>query len=58
MAMESRDWIMLAIGLGIGALVFSALGRQAIATGVGVTKTEAERLLRKIEKKAKERAKK
>lgn len=58
MAMESRDWIMLAIGLGIGALVFSELGRQTIKTGVGVTKTEAERLLRKIEKRAKERAKK
>ena len=55
--MDQRDWVMIGIGLGMGFLMFTAIGRDVIKTGAGVTKSEAERLLRKVEKKSKERAK-
>lgn len=56
--MTQRDWIMIGIGFGIGALVLTSLGRETIKTGVGVTKSEAKRLLKKIEKRSEARAKK
>lgn len=57
MVMDQRDWVMLGLGFGIGFFIFTSIGRSAIKTGVGVTKSEAERLLKKVEKKAKARAK-
>ena len=57
MAITSRDWWMLGIGFGVGFFIFTATGREAVKTGVGVTKSEAERLLKKVQKKAKVRAK-
>ena len=48
---------MIGIGFGIGFFVLTATGREAIKTGVGVTKSEAGRLLKKVEKRSKERAK-
>ena len=55
--MDKRDWVMLGIGFGVGFFIFTTIGRRAIKTGVGVTKSEAERLLKKVEKRAKERVK-
>ena len=55
--MAARDWWMLGIGFGIGFLVFTTVGREAIKTGVGVSKVEAERLLKKVKKKSAARAK-
>ena len=57
MALDKRDWWMLAIGLGIGFFVFSTLGKKTMLTAMGVGTSEATRLLNKIEKKSKERAK-
>jgi len=57
MAIERRDWIMMGIGLGVGFFIFSTLGRKTMLTAMGAGKAEAERLLSKIEKKAKARAK-
>ena len=57
MAIETRDLIFMGIGFGIGFLVLTSIGRQTITTGIGVTKAEAERLLKKVEKRSKERAK-
>ncbi len=57
MAMDSRDWLFMGLGFGIGFLILTSIGRRAIMTGIGVTKAETERLLSKIEKKAKARAK-
>ena len=56
--MDQRDWIMMGIGFGIGFFILTATGREAIKTGVGVSKGEAERLLKKVKKRTKERAKK
>ena len=55
--MDQRDWIMIGIGFGVGFFIFTAIGREAIKTGAGVSKSEAERLLRKVQKRAKARAK-
>ena len=55
--MVTRDWIMMGLGLTVGFFIFTAIGRDTIKTGVGVTKSEAERLLKKVEKRSKERAK-
>jgi len=57
MAIEKRDWIMLGIGFGVGFLVLTTIGRRTVMAGIGVTKAETERLLSKIEKKAKTRSK-
>ena len=57
MAIEKRDWIMMGIGFGIGFFIFTTLGRRTMLTTMGAGKAEAERLLSKIEKKAKVRAK-
>lgn len=57
MAMETRDLVMMGIGLGVGFFIFSAIGREAIKTGSGVTTSEARRLLKKVQKRAKEREK-
>ena len=54
MAMETRDWIMLAIGLGVGALVFSAIGKSLLTSAYKLTASE----VKKLERKARERAKK
>ena len=55
--MATRDWWMIGIGFGIGFLVLTTIGRRTVMAGIGVTKAETERLLSKIEKKAKARAK-
>jgi len=55
--MATRDFVMIGIGLTVGFFIFTAIGREAIKTGVGVSKSEAERLLKKVQKRAKERAK-
>ena len=57
MAIESRDWWIIGITATISFFIFSSIGREAVKTGVGVTKSEAQRLLKKVEKRAKERAK-
>ena len=57
MAIESRDWWIIGITATISFFLFSAIGREAVKTGIGVTKSEAERLLKKVEKRSKERAK-
>ena len=48
---------MMGIGFGIGFFIFTTLGRRTMLTTMGAGKAEAERLLSKIEKKAKVRAK-
>ena len=58
MALDKRDWIIIGVTFGISALVFTTLGRQFILTTMGVGRREATRILSKIEKKSKERAKK
>ncbi len=57
MALTQRDWVFMGIGLGVGFFIFTTTGREAVKTGVGVTKSEAERLLKKVKKRSKERAK-
>ena len=57
MAMETRDLVMMGIGLGVGFFIFTAIGQEAIKTGAGVTTSEARRLLKKVQKRAKEREK-
>ena len=57
MALTKRDWILMGVGFGIGFFIFSTLGRRTMLVGMGAGKAEAERLLSKIEKKAKARAK-
>ena len=57
MAIEKRDWIMMGIGFGVGFFIFSTLGRKTMLTAMGAGTAEANRLLGKIEKKAKARAK-
>ena len=56
--MATRDWVMIGIGLGVGFLLFSTLGKKAMLTAMGVAEREAEGLLSKIEAKSKERAEK
>lgn len=55
--MATRDWVMLGIGFGIGFIILTTIGRRTVMAGIGITKAETERLLSKIEKKAKARAK-
>lgn len=55
--MATRDWVMMGIGLGVGFFIFTAIGQEAIKTGAGVTKSEAQRLLKKVQKRAETRAK-
>lgn len=55
--MATRDLIMLGLGFGVGFMIFTSLGREALKTGVGVSKVEAERLLKKVQKRSKVRAK-
>ena len=55
--MATRDWWMLGIGFGVGFFMFTAIGREAVKTGVGVTRVEAERLLKKVKKKSAARSK-
>ncbi len=52
-----RDLIMVGIGLGVGFLIFTTIGRRTMMTAAGVGKAEVERVLAKVEKKAKARAK-
>ncbi len=54
MAIEKRDWIMLGIGLGVGFIVFSALGQSLLKSAYKLTESE----VKKLERKARERAKK
>ena len=55
--MDQRDWIMMGIGFGIGFFVLTTIGRKTMMTAAGMGKAEAERVLAKLEKKAKKRAK-
>jgi len=57
MALTSRDLWIAGITTGICFFIFTSIGREALKTGVGVSKAEAERLLKKVEKRSKERAK-
>ncbi len=57
MALAKRDWIMMGIGFGIGFFILTTIGRRTVMATIGVGKAETERLLSKIEKKAKVRAK-
>ena len=54
MALTSRDWWMLAIGLGVGALIFSVMGRSLLTSAYKLTASE----VKKLERKARERVKK
>lgn len=54
MAITSRDWWMLAIGLGVGALIFSVMGRSLLTSAYKLTASE----VKKLERKARERVKK
>lgn len=47
----------MGVGFGVGFLILTTIGRRTVMAGIGVTKAETERLLGKIEKKAKARAK-
>lgn len=51
----NRDLVMIGLGLGIGFLIFTTIGRRAVMTGMGLGKAEIERALGKLEKKAEER---
>jgi len=51
--MEQRDWIMLGIGVGIGFLIFSAIGQSLVKSAYKLTTAE----VKKLERKAKERVK-
>ena len=55
--MDQRDWVFMGIGLGLGFFLFTAIGQEAIKTGAGVTKSEARRLLKKVQKRTEARAK-
>jgi len=57
MALATRDWWMLGIGLGVGFLIFTTIGRRAVMTGMGLGKAEINRALAKLEKRAEKRAK-
>lgn len=57
MVLDKRDLIIIGITFGVSALIFTTLGRKFLLTTMGVGKAEATRLLSKIEKKSKERAK-
>jgi len=57
MALASRDWWMLGIGLGVGFFIFTTIGRRTMLAGMGLGKAEIERALAKAEAKAEERAK-
>jgi len=54
MAMTSRDWWMFGIGATLSFFISSAIGRSAIKTVYKLTEAE----VKKLEKKARERAKK
>jgi len=54
MVMTSRDWIMLGLGLGAGALIFSAIGKSLLTSAYKLTAAE----VKKLERKARERVKK
>ena len=54
MALDRRDWWMIAFGLGIGFFVFSVLGKSLVKSAYKLTESE----VKKLERKAKERAKK
>ena len=53
MPMETRDWIFLGIGLGVGFLVFSAMGKSLLKSAYKMTSSE----VKKLERKAREREK-
>jgi len=55
--MAARDWWMLGIGFGIGAIVFTTIGREAVMTTAGMGKAEIKRALAKARKKSKAREK-
>jgi len=54
MAITSRDWWMLGIGLGVGALIFTVIGRSLLTSAYKLTASE----VKKLERKARERVKK
>jgi hypothetical protein len=55
MALTSRDWWMLAIGLGVGFFIFTTIGRRTIMAAMGMGEAEIERALAKVEAKSEER---
>ena len=54
MVMEGRDWRMMGLGLLMGFFAFSILGRSLVKSAYKLTESE----VKKLERKAKERAKK
>ena len=52
-----RDLIMVGIGFGIGFFVLTTFGRKTMMTAAGLGKAEADRVLAKLERRAKKRAK-
>ena len=52
--METKDWIMLGLGFGIGFIVFSAIGQSLLTSAYKLTTSE----VKKLERRARERAKK
>ena len=54
MALDARDWRMMGLGLLTGFFAFSILGRSLVKSAYKLTESE----VKKLERKAKERAKK
>ena len=52
-----RDLIFMGIGFGMGFFILTTLGRRTVMAGMGMGKAEAERVLAKLERKARARAK-
>jgi len=52
--METRDWLLIGLGFGVGFLVFSAIGQSLLTSAYKLTASE----VKKLERKARERAKK
>ena len=58
MVMAQRDWIFLGIGLGVGFLVFSAIGQSLMKSAYKLTTAEVKKLERKARERVKEEEKK
>lgn len=58
MPLDQRDWIMLGIGLGVGFLVFSAIGQSLVKSAYKLTTAEVKKLERKAREREKEEEKK
>lgn len=51
---ETRDLLLVGLGLGIGFLIFSAIGQSLMISAYKLTASE----VKKLERRARERAKK